>query len=96
LYNPGHQDVQVGALQLENAGMMRLATLPMAEQTVCRPPYFAWPADKRLLNLNCRFGWTGPLPAVRRFVADHANFQPDRERELLFTDHSFGYLKRLS
>jgi hypothetical protein len=29
-------------------------------------------------------------------VADHANFQPDRERELLFTDHSFGYLKRLS
>jgi cephalosporin hydroxylase len=43
-----------------------------------------------------RFGWTGPLPAVRRFVAEHPNFQPDRERELLFTDHSFGYLKRLS
>ena len=47
-------------------------------------------------NPTCRFGWTGPLPAVRRFVADHPNFQPDRERELLFTDHSFGYLKRLS
>jgi cephalosporin hydroxylase len=43
-----------------------------------------------------RFGWTGPLPAVRQFLSEHPNFESDRSRELLFTDHSFGYLKRSS
>jgi hypothetical protein len=33
---------------------------------------------------------------VRRFVAEHPSFKPDRDRELLFTDNSFGYLKRHS
>ena len=38
----------------------------------------------------------GPMEAVEEFLAGHAEFQPDRNREkLLFTMHPKGYLKRV-
>jgi cephalosporin hydroxylase len=43
--------------------------------------------------------WTnadpGPLAAVRAFVGQHPEFRVQRDRELLFTHHPYGYLQRL-
>jgi cephalosporin hydroxylase len=43
--------------------------------------------------------WTnsdpGPLASVQSFLAWHAEFAVDRDRELLFTHHPYGYLQRL-
>ena len=41
-----------------------------------------------------RFNWEGPFVGVQRFLAAHPEFSSDRERELGFTDHPRGYLKR--
>jgi cephalosporin hydroxylase len=43
--------------------------------------------------------WTnsdpGPLSSVQSFLAWHPEFAVDRDRELLFTHHPYGYLQRL-
>jgi cephalosporin hydroxylase len=43
--------------------------------------------------------WTnadaGPLESVRSFVSLHPEFRVQRDRELLFTHHPYGYLQRL-
>jgi hypothetical protein len=41
-----------------------------------------------------RFGHNGPLTGLRQFLASNSDFTSDRSRELLFTDHSWGYLRR--
>eukprot|EP00955_Chlamydomonas_euryale_P057343 356731-Chlamydomonas_euryale.AAC.8 len=43
-----------------------------------------------------RWHSTGPLEAVREFLNHHpGEFEVDRARELLYTHHSMGYLKRI-
>ncbi|GAX73538.1 hypothetical protein CEUSTIGMA_g989.t1 [Chlamydomonas eustigma] len=42
-----------------------------------------------------RWSSTGPLEAVVRFLANHPEFILDRGRELLYSHHSKGYLKRI-
>jgi cephalosporin hydroxylase len=43
--------------------------------------------------------WTnsdpGPMASVQSFLAWHPEFAVDRDRELLFTHHPYGYLQRL-
>ncbi|PSC74099.1 sulfolipid synthase [Micractinium conductrix] len=41
-----------------------------------------------------RFNWMGPMAGMERFLAKHPEFSSDRSRELYFTDHPRGYLKR--
>lgn len=41
-----------------------------------------------------RFNWHNPKNALQAFLASHPEFASDRTRELLFTDHPSGYLKR--
>jgi len=42
-----------------------------------------------------RWHSTGPLEAVKDFLKTHPEFQVDRSRELLYTHHVMGYLKRI-
>uniref|UniRef100_A0A7R9VRG8 Rhamnosyl O-methyltransferase n=1 Tax=Chlamydomonas euryale TaxID=1486919 RepID=A0A7R9VRG8_9CHLO len=42
-----------------------------------------------------RWSSTGPLEAVKEFLAHHPEFQMDREREFLYSHHAMGYLKRV-
>jgi hypothetical protein len=41
-----------------------------------------------------RYGHDGPLDGLNRFLQKNKDFVPDRARELLFTDHPSGYLRR--
>lgn len=36
----------------------------------------------------------GPLAAVRSFLKEHPGWTADRSRELLYSQHVLGYLKR--
>jgi cephalosporin hydroxylase len=42
----------------------------------------------------CRFGHNGPQDGLNAFLKKNTDFAADRTRELLFTDHPSGYLKR--
>ncbi|GAX77817.1 hypothetical protein CEUSTIGMA_g5260.t1 [Chlamydomonas eustigma] len=42
-----------------------------------------------------RWHSTGPLMAVKAFLEKHREFESDRSRELMYTHHSMGYLKRI-
>ena len=42
-----------------------------------------------------RWSTNGPLEAVKTFMTSHSHeFEMDRDRELLFSHHVMGYLKR--
>jgi hypothetical protein len=41
-----------------------------------------------------RYGHNGPQDGLLAFLKKNSDFAPDRTRELLFTDHPSGYLKR--
>lgn len=61
--------------------------------TLVTPGSFCIVEDTKLTR------WTdsepGPLAAVRSFIGWHPEFKIDRDRELLFTHHPYGYLQRL-
>lgn len=43
-----------------------------------------------------RWSSNGPLEAVKAFMAEQGEaWEMDRERELLYTHHAMGYLRRL-
>ncbi|KAG1656016.1 hypothetical protein FOA52_005644 [Chlamydomonas sp. UWO 241] len=43
-----------------------------------------------------RWASNGPLESVKKFLASHPEFEMDRDRELLYSHHAMGYLKRIS
>jgi hypothetical protein len=43
-----------------------------------------------------RWHSTGPLEAVKMFLDKNPNFVMDRSRELMYTHHVMGYVKRIS
>mmetsp|Transcript_1094 Transcript_1094/g.2379 ORF Transcript_1094/g.2379 Transcript_1094/m.2379 type:complete len:534 (-) Transcript_1094:633-2234(-) len=42
-----------------------------------------------------RWSSTGPLESVKKFLENHPEFELDRSRELLYSHHAMGYLKRI-